>query len=110
MKNTTILLAAAVLAVVLATCGDDSATPDETVPTTPASTVGVGSPSGIEVEEPGIYTGFLFADETGVYLVKTLAESFPPQAVGPLRPVEGIQTRHQSALEGVLLPLPAEFE
>lgn len=75
MKNSSILLAAAVMAVVLGTCGEDPvATPDDAVPTA----------------APSSYSGFLFADDTGVYLVDTLAESHPPQAVGPLRPVDGI--------------------
>ena len=95
-----LIIALAALALIAAACGD-SAT-NTTVEPAPATTVAdtfEPEPSGIEVGEPLIHTGFLYVDENGVQLVKQLAESFPPQPAGPGQIVEGLDL---DSIEGLV--------
>ena len=94
MKKYAMMLGALVIAVALAACGSDGTTTDPTLPDelqtnlTEPNTDPV--PAGVTLGEPMLYSGFLYADENGVRLVKTLAESFPPQPVGPEQVVVGL--------------------
>jgi hypothetical protein len=70
--------------IVLAGCGSDDGERE------PGAALSVEEALAVEGGEPVVVSGNLLAQSGEVRLCSALAESFPPQCVGPQLPVEGL--------------------
>jgi hypothetical protein len=90
-----LLLPLAVLALAACGGGDEEVEPQ---PAQPPATAGIGAGPGISIEGamasdlegPFLVNGSLLAEGDEIRLCDALAESFPPQCVGPQLRVEGL--------------------